>query len=662
MERRPARATLRSPRNQRDLVLIRAMFLLYFAGYGLSVFIFPYFYQIGLTGFEIGVIASLAPLAVLIANPLWGVLADRHSQARALLIGAPAVAVLALIGLLNTRLFVPVLLLMVLFTAFFEPTSTLLTSLSIQLLGREADRYSEQRVWGAVGFSVGALAFGFVLGAVGLRFVFYGYMSAALLFMIVAFFLSPQRVWGGSQPVWQGLAILARRRSWLIFTISLIVLTTGVAAMNAFFEIYLLDLGGGAPLIGIVTGVAALSEIPVLLFGAQLLRRFGARRLLIVGYGLYAFTWLCYGLIPAPEWAIPLALLQGVTYVPCLIGGVEYVNSFAPPGLQATTQGLFFASWSAATVVSTPISGWLYDTLGGAVMYTMFAGVGVVAMLMLLLGTLPDDDVTRPAGPPPITQMSRPTQKTGSGGSGTPSQPPRSSRFISVLVVLMMVACVAAGIIGLVWTMFGGGQLPPQLAALLTPAAAGRATVTPTITPPGGSGLIEPTPGSGAAGNETPLVQQTIEATGTAAPATARSAAQQPGGAGQAITGQSGAATLTPAVITYYEGIIIADIPMVYVPGTPDGSIAPYYIDRDPVTNGAWARCVAAGVCQGGQPSRPDEPLESFTDAAAARYCAWRGVRYPTEAEQILAADTHPTLLFNASLLRCAVSSSTVVP
>jgi formylglycine-generating enzyme required for sulfatase activity len=68
--------------------------------------------------------------------------------------------------------------------------------------------------------------------------------------------------------------------------------------------------------------------------------------------------------------------------------------------------------------------------------------------------------------------------------------------------------------------------------------------------------------------------------------------------------------------------------------------LSEFFIDRVEVTVEAWRRCAQAGACSPEpllQPDRrflaPTLPITSVTWDEAARYCAWRGGRLPTEAE-----------------------------
>ena len=156
--------------------------------------------------------------------------------------------------------------------------------------------------------------------------------------------------------------------------------------MQDFLGIYLKEMGGGESLVGLVTGLATVSELPILFMGAALINRWGPWRLLMAAYSMAVLRFLLYGLIPTPEWALPVSLLHSFTFGVFWIGGVAYVNNLAPVGMKATGQGFFYATLNLSRVLAAPVNGYLFDTLGPAVLFRVGALIGLVALGVLWIG------------------------------------------------------------------------------------------------------------------------------------------------------------------------------------------------------------------------------------------------------------------------------------
>jgi PPP family 3-phenylpropionic acid transporter len=103
----------------------------------------------------------------------------------------------------------------------------------------------------------------------------------------------------------------------------------------------------------------------------------------LIGYvarsGLYSF-------IPSPAWAIAVNALNGVSYVWLWNASINYANDQAPEELKATAQGLFVSTTALAAVVSAPLAGWLFDSLGPPGMFRVMAGVALVAVFIFWFG------------------------------------------------------------------------------------------------------------------------------------------------------------------------------------------------------------------------------------------------------------------------------------
>ncbi|HEY1959243.1 MAG TPA: formylglycine-generating enzyme family protein [Polyangiaceae bacterium] len=69
-----------------------------------------------------------------------------------------------------------------------------------------------------------------------------------------------------------------------------------------------------------------------------------------------------------------------------------------------------------------------------------------------------------------------------------------------------------------------------------------------------------------------------------------------------------------------------------------DVTLAGFWLDRTPVTNAAYAKCVDAHACRPSGPrdarfERPEQPVVKVNWDDAKAYCAWAGKRLPREAE-----------------------------
>ncbi len=375
---------------RRGLFISRVLYFFVFAAVGAFFpYINVYYRSIGLSGTQIGLIGSLGPLVGMAAGPLWGLFSDHFGVTRPLLALAIVGAMLSVLGLSLAPGFVWLLPLTAAYTFFTNPIMPLLDSTTLELLQGRRERYGRQRLWGSLGFVVTSWAFGHILERSGLRWLFYGYIALMSVVLIVAMGL-PARRTRLSGPLRSGLARLIRQRPWLFFSASLIVLGIANSGMHSFLNIYVKEMGGGEGLIGLMWGLAALSEVPVMFLAAPIIAQLGTQRTLAIAYALYAVRWLLLGLMPSPGWAVPINLLHGLTFGALWVAGVAYADALAPDALKATAQGLFSATlYSVSGVIGGPISGLLFDAIGPAALFRVYALLGLLALALLKLGARP---------------------------------------------------------------------------------------------------------------------------------------------------------------------------------------------------------------------------------------------------------------------------------
>ena len=375
----PARARWRV---DRALLAPKAFYFCYYAALScLMPFLVLYYSQAGLSGPQIGLLVGISPIITWLAAPLWGALADSTRQHRAML-SVTVLGAMLMVALLSWATELAWFLPIVAGYAFFAaPVMPLVDNGVMELLGERSALYGRQRVWGAIGWGVAGALAGMLVDRLGLGFSFYAY----LFFMAVGLAVSTRMVVSGGtigQPFGAGIRTVMGNRPLMIFLVTALIASMGSGIVHNYLFLYLSDLGASETLMGLSLTVATLSEMPVFFFSSWLLRKVGARGLLLLAIAAYVVRLLAYTLMP-PVWLVlPINLLHGLTFSALWVAGVSYVNEVTPKGSGATAQGLFSGlTMGLGSATGAVLGGTLYDSLGPTVVFqaaALWIAVGLV--------------------------------------------------------------------------------------------------------------------------------------------------------------------------------------------------------------------------------------------------------------------------------------------
>jgi MFS transporter, PPP family, 3-phenylpropionic acid transporter len=368
----PARAT------RQAMLYARAFYALYYgAGVFVSPFLSLYYSELGFTGRQIGVLRGIAPLVSVVSAPLWGALADLSGRHRLLRLVAIAGSWLAIVGVARTTGYVGLIGLVVVYAAFGAPVVPLVDNAVLTLLGKRHDEYGKLRFWGAVGWGVGALTAGLLADRLGLIWSFAGYLVLMAGTGLTTLGLPEGQIQAHRATFGPDLRRLLADRRWRIFLLVILIGTFYQAVEIHYLFIYLDALGVRKSLMGLGLVLATLGELPVWALAPRMLRRWGPRRLIALGFGAAAVQGLVFATLP-PTWlALGIQVLHGLTFPAMWAGGIAYVTRVTPEGVRATAQGVFGAAvMGLSSAAGALIGGWLFDSIGGA---RTFGLAGLVA-------------------------------------------------------------------------------------------------------------------------------------------------------------------------------------------------------------------------------------------------------------------------------------------
>lgn len=372
---------------------------LLFAGFAFVVpFMVLYYQSVGFTGAQIGLLTGITPLITLLGAPLWTTLADatrRHRLIMSLVILAGAITIFTF-PFLNT--FAPILMVAILFNAFFAPLTSFVDSATMFMLGDKKEQYGRVRLGGTFGFGIAAPLAGVLVQTYGLKMAFWGCAILLLMALIVSQKLAhnPQKASGTTG---QGVRTLVTNPRWLLFLAVAFAGGLGIAGTNTYLFPYLKELGASESIMGLALTLGTIFEIPVLFFGYRLLHRFKPYGLYMLAMVLTGLRLLAFAASGTPNLVLFIQLLNGLTFPAMWMAGVAYADEHAPAGLSTAAQGMFGAMvFGFGTAVGGFIGGPLLDNVGGRGLYLVFGGIVlvIVALAYLVQWLLPAEPKKSP--------------------------------------------------------------------------------------------------------------------------------------------------------------------------------------------------------------------------------------------------------------------------
>jgi MFS transporter, PPP family, 3-phenylpropionic acid transporter len=343
-----------------------------------------YFSNLGLDGTQIGLLGALIPLSQLVYGPFFSSIADRKGKRVWMLALTLFAAAAALLLLSIPRTFGGILVVMALAALFRGPIAGLSDGLGARMAVRHNLDFGRMRVAGSIGFAVFSILFGFIWNQYGYGGLFIATATAYAIVGVAALLLdeAPAVPRGAAYP-WTVI-----RHSPVLRTLLLASFLMGGAIFMAivFTGMFMVSLGGGENMVGLVMGIPGLIEIPLMLSSGWIMRRIGGMRMLLIGYGLIGAGMLGSGLSTNPAMLMWFSLLKGPGFALFMVGTVVMVDRHAGEWA-ATIQSLnSAASFGLAPLIASPVAGLIYDRISPAAVFLTAAGLIGCAMVVMAVG------------------------------------------------------------------------------------------------------------------------------------------------------------------------------------------------------------------------------------------------------------------------------------
>ncbi len=360
---------------------LSAFYLFYFASLGALV---PYWGLYlrgeGYSAAQIGELLAVLMATKIVAPNIWGWLADHSGRRMGIIRMGSLLALLAFAGVYWAESYTSLLLVMLLFSFFWNATLPQFEAVTLEVLGKDEHRYSAIRLWGSVGFIVAVLLLGALLEQYGS-----GLLPFLLSGLLLAIWLVSLGIRAGDHAhetvAHQSLGQVLRQPAVLALFGVCFLLQASHGPYYAFYTLYMEDHGYGRSTIGMLWALGVIAEILVFMVMHRWLPRYGARRLLLAALLLTSVRWLIMGtsvevfglmLFAQSLHAASFGLYHAVA--------IHLVHGFFRGRLQGRGQALYSSlSFGAGGAAGALYSGYVWQQGGALQAYLIAAALSLAA-------------------------------------------------------------------------------------------------------------------------------------------------------------------------------------------------------------------------------------------------------------------------------------------
>jgi MFS transporter, PPP family, 3-phenylpropionic acid transporter len=339
----------------------------------------------GLSGIELGLALSFAPLSACFAPLLSGYLADRLRRPVAILRIALAFAALSMAALAFTEGFWPIAIALLGFALANAPIISLADAVTLAELKRGGGTYARIRMLGSVGFVFTALSLGWFLNRRGVDATVVLWSSVALFLALLATLgVKKPEVIGDPVKVSEAIALLRNPRLAVLLVASLIN-WLGMAPYHTLFSLHVGALGLPTWVVGTSMALGATTEILVMFSAETLLRRFPPHVLIVIAFSISVGRWILTSLVEAPAAVIAVQSLHGPAFGAFYLSAIALLAELVPDRLRATGQGLFVASvFGTGGALGAFLGSAAFERFGGPSLFAGSALLSCVAAVIAL--------------------------------------------------------------------------------------------------------------------------------------------------------------------------------------------------------------------------------------------------------------------------------------
>jgi MFS transporter, PPP family, 3-phenylpropionic acid transporter len=366
-------------------IRLAAVYFAYFAYVGgYSPYITLYFQSIGQSAQAIGVLLAIGQAMRVFSPPFWAWLADRTGARLELLRIALILSALCFSGLFFTTSFAGLALVLILQSFCAGGVNPLAETITFAALRDAVAKYGSIRLWGSVGFIAAVLGVGYQLDHAPPSAMLWSVLAMLIAAVLVAWTLPGTEVPAHGKG--ESVRGVLRRPVVIALFAACFLMSMAHGPLYAFYTIHLADNGYAKSSIGWLWSLGVIAEIVVFWMMPRWLSAVTLGPVLIATFVCAVVRFLLVGFFPEVVVAQLIGqLLHGATFGAYHVCSIALVNRWFGEAGRARGQALYASiSFGAGGMIGSAASGWLWASVGPAMMFSIASAIAAVGLIPLV--------------------------------------------------------------------------------------------------------------------------------------------------------------------------------------------------------------------------------------------------------------------------------------
>ena len=365
-----------------------AKYLALFIGLGAYNTFLPVYLEntLGFTSSQVGIIVSIPSILGIIFVPIWGLLSDISKKQKTVL-WINIFMSLILAGVYTiTKSFIPVLIVATFFEMFRNSVLPLTDSLTTSFCRENNKNYGSIRVIGSMTFAVASFLCGQLIKITNSDLMFfYVFMVSMIGCLIVTPTLDTNTNIEQKEKLnlKEDLPKLFKNKSYILILLCGVCVAGLTEGMMSFQGIYLMKLGAGTELVGLLTVFMVLPELFFMVKTKDLIEKYSMIKMIGFASCALLVRWIIY-LTTSNPWLFMLATsMHGVAISIITISAFDFIGKVVDTKLHTTSMTVYTFTIGVSYSLMKLLYGNMIDSFGFKSIFIFSMVVSVFSFVIL---------------------------------------------------------------------------------------------------------------------------------------------------------------------------------------------------------------------------------------------------------------------------------------